>query len=161
MSNVAFRYRLVPLSANFPHVLKVAQLRRFHTVDVAYYECLVFTVTHLHAESPAALKELANVALTLAVPPRFLEKLQVVKLASNGDLMNWKRSLRPHTVSLQASLVHLPLAACQNHASYLRCASGVTFQNKAIVADDYTHFRFWLWKIVILLYVYLHTTYII
>lgn len=34
------------------------------------------TLTHLHSESPAAFNELANVPLTLAVAPRFLDKLR-------------------------------------------------------------------------------------
>lgn len=33
-------------------------------------------LAHLHTESPAAFNELGNVPLTLAVAPRFLEKLQ-------------------------------------------------------------------------------------
>lgn len=48
-------------------------------------------LTHLHAESPAAFDELANVPLILAVAPRFLEELQTRshQISSNSDLVNW------------------------------------------------------------------------
>lgn len=47
--------------------------------DFTLYKCINRYMTgrlaHLHTESPAAFNELGNVPLTLAVAPRFLEKL--------------------------------------------------------------------------------------
>ena len=39
-------------------------------------EYIIHALTYLHTESPTAFDKLSNVPLTLAVAPRFLEKLQ-------------------------------------------------------------------------------------
>ncbi len=54
---------------------------------------VIDTLTHLHSESPAAFNELGDVLLTVAVAPRFLEKLQTesVPVSLRGRCGAWMK----------------------------------------------------------------------